>query len=73
MALEIFFDEWSKYLDNIAIIPYDVIITGDLNFHVDIRYYVEACTFFSMLDSYGLTQHVNRVTHKGGHTIFGHI
>ena len=65
----IFFDEWSKYLDNIAIIPYDVIITGDLNLRVDIKYNVEALTFFSILNSHGLTQHFNSATHKGGHTL----
>ena len=65
----IFFDEWSKYLDNIAIIPYDVIITGDLNFHVDIKSDVEARRFCSILNSHGLTQHVNSATHKGGHTL----
>jgi len=58
----IFFDEWFIYLDKIAIIPYDVIITGDLNFHVEIKSNVEARTFFSILDSHGLTQHVNSAT-----------
>ena len=64
------FDEWFKYLDNITIIPCYVIITGDLNFHVDIKSNVEARTFFSILDSHGLTQHVNSATHKGGHTLY---
>jgi len=27
--------EWYKYIDNVVIIPYDVIITGDLNVQVD--------------------------------------
>ena len=45
-----FFDEWSKYLDSIAIIPYDVIMTGDLNVHVEIKSNVEARRFCSILD-----------------------
>jgi len=44
---------WCKYLDSTAIIPYDVIIIGDLN-----KSDVEACRFSSILDSHGLTQHV---------------
>ena len=31
----VFFDEWSLYLDSLSIITNDVIITGDLNFHLD--------------------------------------
>ena len=48
--------------------PYDVIIIGDLNFRVDIKYNVQTRRFCSILDSDGWTQHVN-TTHKGGHTL----
>ena len=65
----IFFYGWSKYLDKIAIILYDVIITGDLNFHVDITSYVAARMFWSILNSHGLTRHVNSTTHKEGPTL----
>ena len=34
---------------------YDVMITGDLNFHVDIKSVVEARRFCSLLDSHRLT------------------
>jgi len=66
----IFFDKWSKYLDNIAIIPYDVILTGDLNFHVYIKYNVKARPFFSILDSHGLTRCTSQ---RRPHTRFGHL
>jgi len=46
-----------------------VIITGDLNLHVDIKFNVEVRTFFSILDSHGFTHHVNSATHKEGHTL----
>ena len=65
----LFFAEWSKWLNDIASIPYDVIITGDLNFHLDNKSNVEARRFCSILDSHGLTQQVNRTTHKEGYTI----
>ena len=71
MALKhlILLDESSKYLNNIGTVPYDVIITGDLNFHVDIKSDVETRRFCSILDSHRLIQHVNSTTHKGGHTL----
>ena len=62
----IFFDEG---LNHVAIIPYEVIITGDLNFHVNIKSNVEACTCFSILYSHRLTPPVNIATHKGGNTL----
>jgi len=69
-----FFDQWSKYLDNISIIPYDAIITGDLNFNVGIKSNVKGHTFFSILDSHGLTQHVKQCNpQRRQHTRFGHL
>jgi len=69
MALEIQFSLTNCLNTTIAIIPYDVIITGDLNIHVDVKSNGEARTFFSILDSHGLTQHINSATHKGGHRL----
>ena len=65
-----FFDEWSKYLYSISITPCNIIITGDLNFHADIKSDVEACRFCSILESHGLNQHVKsvKIVLKGGHT-----
>ena len=31
----VFFDQWSLYLDRLAVITNDVIISGDRNFHLD--------------------------------------
>jgi len=36
---------------------------------VDIKSNVEARTFFSILDSHGVTQHLNSATHKRGHLL----
>ena len=54
----LFFLEWSKYLDNPAIIPYDVIISGDLNFHLNNVSKFEACIYYMMLNSHGLIQQI---------------
>jgi len=50
----LFFDEWPKYFDEMAVIPYNVTITGNLNLHVDNKYNVEASMFCNVLDSHGL-------------------
>jgi len=59
----------SKYSDNIAIILYDVIITGDLKFHVDNKSDPKVRRLCGILDLHGLTQHVNHITRKGGQTL----
>jgi hypothetical protein len=30
-----FFEEWSEFLDHLVVIPDELLITGDLNFHLD--------------------------------------
>jgi hypothetical protein len=65
----IFFDEWSTYLDNLTVIPHETIVTGDLNFHLDVKSDTDACHFTSILSAHGLIQHVSGATHKKGHTL----
>ena len=31
----VFFDEWSRFLDRLVVLPGEIVITGDLNFHLD--------------------------------------
>ena len=52
------FDEWSLYLDRLAVITNDVIITGDLNFHLDNDNDADAVRFNGTLEAHGLIQHV---------------
>ena len=66
----VFFDEWSLYLDRLAVITNDVIITGDLNFHLDNVNDADAVRFNCTLDARGLVQHVVGPTHKKGHTYY---
>ena len=65
----LFIDGWSKYLDNVANISYDVIINCDLKLCVDNKSDIEAHRFCSKLDSHRLTRHVNGSTDKEGHTL----
>ena len=65
----VFFDEWSLYLDRLAVITNDVIITGDFNFHLDNVNDADAVRFNGTLEAHGLVQHVVGPTHKKGHTL----
>ena len=57
------------YLDPFAIITNNVIITGDLNFHLDNVNDADAVRFNGTLEAHGLVQHVVGPTHKKGHTL----
>ena len=65
----VFFDEWSLYLDRLALITNDAIITGDLNVHLDNVHDADAVRFNGTLEAHGLVQHVVGPTHKKGHTL----
>lgn len=65
----VFFDEWSDFLDQIAVTPDELIITGDLNFHLDDTKDGDARKFIQSLEDHGLIQHVTGPTHKHGHTL----
>lgn len=64
-----FFEEWSQYLDQKAVLSDDIIIMGDLNFHLDKNDDVDARRFVNTLDCHGLSQHVVGATHVRGHTL----
>ena len=65
----VFFDEWSLYLDRLAVITNDVIITCDLNFHLDNVNDADAVRFTGTLEAHGLVQHVVGPAQKNGHTL----
>ena len=64
-----FFEEWSTFLDNVVVSPDELVITGDLNFHLDNAYDRNASIFTETLDDHGLTQNVVGATHIHGHTL----
>lgn len=65
----IFFEEWTHYLDSLATIPEELVITGDLHFHVDNPNDSEGNKFILTLEEHGLLQHVVGATHTKGHTL----
>ena len=56
-------------MDRLAVITNDVIITGDLNFHLDNVNDADAVHFNGTLEAHGFVQHVVGPTHKKGHTL----
>lgn len=58
-----------RYSDNLVTTTRQLIITGDLNFHLDDVNDRESRRFINILNSHGLFQHVVGATHKKGHTL----
>jgi len=65
----VFFDEWTYYLDELAVAPQQLINTGDPNFHLDKPYSPDIHQFSGLLESHGLVQHVRAGTHIQVHTL----
>ena len=59
-----FLDEFANYLEPIILSPEPLVIAGDMNIHVDDPVDSDAIKFLDLLDTYGLTQHVNTPTHR---------
>ena len=64
-----FFQEWEDYLNYLMLLKQDVLLTGDINFHLDCKTSPETKHFNSTLDSLNFIQHVDTATHVGGHTL----
>ena len=69
MKISVFFEEWYKYINKHVIAREELLITGDLNFHLDKPTDPSSQKFLSLLHEHGLTQHVNEPTHAHGHIL----
>lgn len=69
LKVSAFFDEWSQYLSHHAISPEELIITGDMNFHLDIQHDQNSQQFLQSLHEHGLKQLVNKPTHVREHIL----
>ena len=65
----VFFYQWSTFLAEYATQSKEIVIVGDLNFHVDVKNNHEAQRFADTLNTCGLRQHVHEPTHVLGHTL----
>ncbi len=69
VSSQVFFDEFSSYLETIVMVPEVLMITGDFNFHIDSPTNPDTKKFMDLLDTFGLIQHVQVPTHLSGHTL----
>ena len=65
----IFFQEWSSFIEHVAVECADSIIVGDLNVHLDSDTNADAHRFKDSLFTCGLKQRFNEPTHIKGHTL----
>ena len=63
-----FLNEWPKFLRKYAVLPCEVVIVGDLNFHLD-RKEKKQYNSTILLEEFGFHQHVQQPTHAKGHTL----
>ena len=64
-----FYAEIGNYIEQLVLTPGALVIAGDLNIHVDDPCDKEAADFLSLIESFGLKQHVSDPTHRTGHTL----
>ena len=69
LSPEIFLDDFSTLLEELIVCSEELLIMGDFNLHIDDIENTQAVRFISLLDSFGLKQHVVSPTHRGGHIL----
>ena len=70
MTSNVFFDEFSSYLESIVMSSDLLSMTGDFNSYVDVPENPSGVCFLELLESVGLQQHVRTTpAHEPGHTL----
>ena len=69
VIVDVFFEEFSAYLELIILSSEPLLITGDFNIHVDVVGDPVRAKFLDLLEAMDLRQHVTRPTHQSGHTL----
>ena len=71
-----FLDEFADYLESIVLSTEPLLITGDMNTHMDVSDNADAVKFIHVglaplipTESMALTQHARTPTHESGHTL----
>ena len=64
-----FMEEFDAFLEQAKTIAHDLILVGDLNFHLDNVNDVQAFGFLALLEAFNLTQDINSPPHIKGHTL----
>ena len=69
VTIRTFIAEFSTYLESIVMSSEPLLITGDFNIHVDQLSDPDSDIFLELLESMGFLQHVDKPTHRSGHTL----
>ena len=69
VTVNVFFEEFSAYLESIILSSEPLLITGDFNIHVVVVGDPNRVKFLDLLEAMGLLQHVTTPTHESGHTL----
>jgi len=69
VSANVFFTEFSTYLESILLSKEQLLITGDLNIHIDAVDDPDSLKLLDLLESVGLRPHVSQPTHVHGHTL----
>ena len=64
-----FFKDWEDYLNHLMHLKQDILLTGDINFHLENSNSPDTEHFISILDSHNFLQHVDTATHVCGHIL----
>ena len=68
LTVNMFFEDFTVLLENLSTSSGELVMIGDFNFHVETDK-PDAVKFLSILDTFGLKQHVQQPTHKHNHTL----
>ena len=64
-----FFQEWQDYLEQLILLKHEILLVGDINFHLDNKTSPDTKKFLTILNSFSFVQLVDSVTHIGGHIL----
>ena len=69
ITFSLFLEEFSTLLESVMMAKGKLIVTGDFNIQMDNAGNANTKKFSVLLDTFGLTQHIQDVTHTSGHII----
>ena len=69
VPVSVFLPEFPEYFESLQLCKEKLLITGDFNIHVDDPQDSDARKFLELLEGLGLEQHVDKLTHRDGHTL----
>ena len=68
-SVSAFLDNLADVLERVSTFACPIILMGDVNIHLDVADDPHVIKWRSVIDSYGLVQHVTSTTHKIGHIL----